>query len=100
MGQLRLLFETTVNRQPRKLALVRWYEQVPDRELKRLERLVCMTVWRWATIQRDGKIRNHYDDIDADRIIGPVLLQRNPLPRSDGRPYSFHNHFVQRGLTE
>ena len=96
IGQLRLLFETAVNRKPRRLALVRWYEQLPDDKLRPLETLVRMSVWRWATITRDGKRRNHYDVIDADRIVGPVLLQGNPL--RSARQHFFMNHFVLRGL--
>ncbi len=96
-AQLRLLFETTVEGQPRQLALVRWYEELPACQLRAGEKLSGMSVLRWATTTRDGKTRNHYDVIDAARIWGPVLLQENPL-RDDGRHF-FHIHFVQRGLT-
>jgi hypothetical protein len=56
-----------------------------------------MSILRWATTTRDGKTRNLYDVIDAACIWGPVLLQENLL-RDDGRHF-FHNHLVQRGLT-
>ena len=75
------------------------YEDLPDSQLRALEKLVGMSVLRWATTMQHGRRCNHYDVIDAAaRVVGPVLLQRNPL-RSDGRHY-FHNHFVQRGLVE
>lgn len=93
MGQLRLLFVATVEGKPRRLAFVRWYEELPDTQRRPLERLVGMSVLRWATTKRDGADIDHYDVIDAERIVGPVLLQQNPL-RSD-RPHFFHNHFVQ-----
>ena len=98
MAQLRLLFETTVHGKPRQLALVRWYVELPGAQLHVLEKLVGMNVLRWATTTRDGKLRNHYDVIDASRIWGPVLLQQNPL-RCDEQHF-FHNHFIQRGLIE
>lgn len=97
-AQLRLLFETTVHGKPRQLALVRWYEDLPDTRLRQLEKLVGMSVLRWAITTRDGKPCRHYDVIDAARIVGPVLLQLNPL-RSDGQHF-FHNHFIQRGVLE
>ena len=97
-AQLRLLFETTVHGKPRKLALVRWYDALPDTQLRQLDKLVGMSVLRWAITTRDGKLCRHFDVIDAARIVGPVLLQLNPL-RSNGQHF-FHNHFVQQGVLE
>jgi hypothetical protein len=71
---LRLLFETSVEGQTRQLAVVWWYEELPASQLRAGEKLVCMSILRWATTTRGGKIRNHYDVIDA-RIWGPVLLR-------------------------
>ncbi len=93
MAQLRLLFVAKVYGTQRQLALVRWYEELPDRQLRKLEKLVGMSVLRWATTTRDGAVVDHYDVIDASRILSPVLLQRNPLR---DRPHFFHNHFVRR----
>ena len=96
MGQLRLLFTAKLKdeSEPRQLALVRWYEELPDSQLWVLEKLVRMSVLRWATTKRDGKTIEHYDVISADRILRPVLVQANPL-RTDGRHF-FLNHFVSR----
>ena len=79
-AQLRLLFETTVHGKPCKLALVRWYDDLPDTQLRQLEKL-GMSVLRWAITTRDDKLCKHYDVIDAAHIVGPVLLQLNPLRR-------------------
>ena len=54
VGQLRLLFETIVRGEPRRLALVRWYVELPDSQLKQLEPKVGQRVLRWATTTRDG----------------------------------------------
>lgn len=77
---------------PRQLALVRWYEELPATQLRQLEKTVKMAVLRWATVRRDGEDIDHYDVIDAARIMTPVLLQENVL-RKD---HFFLNHFVQR----
>ena len=92
VAQLRLLFVTTVHGKQRQLALVRWYEQLPDSQLRTLEGTAGMSVVRWATIKRDGVDVNHYDVISAERILRPVFLQE---VRGDGRHF-FLNHFVQR----
>ena len=94
VGQLRLLFVHTVKGKPRRLALVRWYEQLPASKLRPLEELARMSVLRWASIKRDAQSVDHYDVIDAECILRPVLLQENTL-RKDGRHF-FHNHLVQR----
>ena len=76
------------------LALVRWYEVLPDSQLCKLEKLVGMTVLHWATMTRGGAVADHSDVIDACWILSPVLLQYNPL--RPNRPHLFGNHSVRR----
>ncbi len=64
----------------RRLALLRWYVELPGARLQVLEKLVSMSVLRRATTTGDGKLQRHCDVIDASCIWARLLLlQQKPL---------------------